>query len=516
MKYHESKLDKDLRGWFLADMTKALLRRIFLTVGAFRGLNSLDINFTFPITAIAGKNGAGKSTILALAACAYHSPIDGYKLPKRSKAYYTFSDFFIQHSEEVSPQGIKIFYGIAHNNWSKKSTVTNGIGYQLRKKIKDGKWNDYDTRVQRTVVFLGIERIVPHYERSQSRSYSKVFKETTKKGWEDKVMSAVGIILGKSYEEFRYLQHSKYTLPVVKSKGITYSGFNMGAGESALFEIFSTLYSAGSGALLVIDEIELGLHAEAQRKFVDQLKIACFEMRTQILCTTHSSEIFDRLPADARYFIETVGQKTRLTSGVSSQFAFSKMSAKKGLELTILVEDDVAEAILLAALPAQTRLRVSICIIGSAAALARQLAANYIRKDTKPILAVYDGDQQAKASDNYGHARNMAEKVSEDFESWYQARSCHLPGETWPESWLLSKAKEVLPALSTTLGTTEDELTTAIEYGEQAGKHSEFYELGKQLGLEKSNCLMLFTTVICSIFALELAGLSKKIDELLG
>lgn len=247
MKYRESAKDKKLRTWFTSDMTCALLRRIRLDVGALRGLNSLDMDLTYPIAAIAGKNGVGKSTILAIACCGFHNIPTGYRLPKRKKPYYTFSDFFIQHANEVPPQGISIMYGIAHDNWKKTTDSPDipRIGMQERRKTKEGRWNDYDTRVKRNVVFLGIERIVPHSERSQSRSYSKSFRETTRKGWEENVMGIVGNILGKKYDKFLFLQHSKYTLPVVMCGGVFYSGFNMGAGENALFEIFSVIYSAG-------------------------------------------------------------------------------------------------------------------------------------------------------------------------------------------------------------------------------------------------------------------------------
>ncbi|WP_416204353.1 AAA family ATPase [Xanthomonas euvesicatoria] len=96
----------------------------------------------------------------------------------------------------------------------------------------------------------------------------------------------------------------------------------MGAGENALFEIFSIIYSCNKGALLVMDEAELGLHAKAQRLFIKKLKDVCVEMNLQVICTTHSREIFDCLPEDARFFVEAVGGKTRITSGVSSEFAF--------------------------------------------------------------------------------------------------------------------------------------------------------------------------------------------------
>ncbi|MFZ3127321.1 MAG: AAA family ATPase [Rhodoferax sp.] len=488
-----------------------------MTAGTLRGLNALDINFEYPITAIAGKNGAGKSTILALASCAFHNSASGFKLPKRKNAYYTFSDFFIQHSAEISPQGLSIAYWMAYNNWKKSPTIPEGVGiaFQVRKKIRGGKWNDYDTRVPRTVAFLGIERIVPHSERSQSRSYSKVFKATQPKGWETKVMDAVGFVLGKTYDDFRYHEHSKYSLPIVECGGATYSGFNMGAGENALFEIFSTIYAAGDGALLVLDEVELGLHSEAQRKFMDKLKDVCLEMHTQVVCTTHSKEIFDCLPNDARFYIEAVNGKTRVTPGISSEFAFAKLSSITGLELEIYLEDEVAMAILQASLPASIRNRVTFTVIGSATALARQLAALNVRGERVPVLAVFDGDQQAKEADNLDHAKRMAERPKPDFQIWFKDHICYLPGDAWPEMWLLQKAYEVIDPLTVVLGTDADELKDILEYGLQAGKHNEFHELSKHLGLNEQICLQYFTSVICQHLPNEFIALSEKIESVL-
>ena len=104
MKYRESQQDKRLRQWFLNDNTKALLRSISIKSGAIRGLTPFRVDFEYPITAFAGVNGAGKSTLLALACCAYHNSPKSFKLPKRKNSYYTFSDFFVQHSEEQGPQ----------------------------------------------------------------------------------------------------------------------------------------------------------------------------------------------------------------------------------------------------------------------------------------------------------------------------------------------------------------------------------------------------------------------------
>lgn len=79
----------------------------------------------------------------------------------------------------------------------------------------------------------------------------------------------------------------------------------MGAGESAVFEILTTLFAIGKGALLIIDEIELGLHEKAQYRFIEELKKICLELKCQVICSTHSYAILYSLPPEARVFIES-------------------------------------------------------------------------------------------------------------------------------------------------------------------------------------------------------------------
>jgi len=518
MKYRETSIDTKLRDWFKNDLTKCLLRGINLEKGTLRGLTPFQLSIDFPILALAGKNGAGKSTLLALACCAYHNETNGYRPPKRNLPYYTFSDFFIQHPRELSPQGIGIRYGIAHNNWRKSVSIPEGvgIGWQWRAKKKGGKWNNYDKRVKRNVVFFGIDRIVPHAERGTSRSYSRAFKETPSKGWEEKVRTTVGEILGKKYDDFHYLEYSKYSLPIVTIGKTVYSGLNMGAGENALFEIFSVLHDCGKGALLVIDEIELGLHAEAQRKFIKELKKTCHELQAQVICTTHSREIFEQLPQDARCFVETVNGKTKIFSGISSEYAFSKLSGIGSNELNIFVEDDVAKSLLIAALPADRRTRISISVIGSSSCLARQLAAVYLCKDKNSVLAVFDGDQRAKEGQLVEHARNMAEITQESekgkFDEWIKGKIGYLPGVTWPEALLMQAGKEAAEDIATLVGSDSDSVVEALTKGEKAGKHGELHRAGMELGLERES----FMQIIAGVVARKLSDSFEEVANQIG
>lgn len=519
MSYRESNLDRNLRKWFSNDFSKSLLRSINLRNGNMRGLSPFNINFEYPITAIAGRNGSGKSTILALSSCAYHNKSNGFKLPRRKQSYYTFADFFVQHSEDLPPQGINILYGIAHDNWKRTTQIPSGvgIGYQLRSKKKAGKWNDYANRIKRDVVFLGIERIVPHIEKSQSKSYSRSFLHSGDAGWEIKVKDAVGKILGKRYDDFKYVSHSKYRLPIVTVNGNTYSGFNMGAGENALFEVLSIMHAVSEGALVVIDEIELGLHSEAQKKFVQILKELCKERSLQIICTTHSRDIFSQLPDDARIFVENINGKSVVTPGISPDYAFSKLSSENSLELYVFVEDRVAKSILLAVLPSCVRSRISLEVIGSSSALSRQLSAIHNRENRPPFLAIFDGDQRNKEKHNLDHAFSMSEaKDKDEFKSWATNKLTYLPGDTWPESWLVQKCSESIDSLARLLNLEAGELEDVLERGLEAGKHNEFNEIGNLVGLDETDALNRFCINVAQNHFNDFVDIVSHIEAALG
>lgn len=519
MKFNESNLDRSLRRWFQNDNAHQLLRVINLYEGRVRGLTKFRLDFDYPITAIAGKNGVGKSTVLALACCAFHAKKDSFKLPNRRNHYYTFVDFFIQHAEDIPPEGIGISYGIAHNNWRTSESFPNKecLGYQTRKKKKNGKWNAYDDRVYRNVVFLGIDRIVPHNEKSQSKSYSRAFSYTGEHGWEEKVRITVGDILGRSYEDFKFVSHSKYRLPIVALNGRKYSGFNMGAGENALFETLSVMYSVSEGALVVIDEIELGLHAEAQKKFINALKKICQDRKLQIICTTHSKEIFESLPHDARVFIDNINGRSSILKGISPEFAFSKLSAESSNELTLLVEDTVAKSIVQSVIPKILRTRMSIEVIGSATALSRQLSANYNRSKRENIVVIYDADQRKKEKDNINHAYDMMESKEnrDEVEEWLRGRMLYLPGDTWPERWLMdkviSRASLIAPLFNTDLGEFIDIARSARE----AKKHSEIFFMAKRLGLEDTYVLSTISCFIGSNFRDEFKEIIDRLEGMM-
>jgi predicted ATPase len=489
--YRYSILDNKNLKWFTQDTSKGTLVRIKIVEGQIRGLKTgFEVHFQYPITAIAGKNGSGKTTALALAACAYHNNDRTDIIFKRKKSYYTLSDFFIQSKEEVFPEGITIGYQFLHNKWKKRFA---GLGWQKRIKKQGGRWNDYSKRVRRDVVHLGIGRIVPPTENSASRNYKGVFSPIGEQGWERSVAEIVGSIIDKDYSSFYYQNHSKYYLPVVSAGETTYSGFNMGAGENALFEMFSVILSLPAGFLLLVDEIELGLHEKAQRKLIEQLKIICEKTHMQVICTTHSSAILDCLPPEGRIFLEDVGDESLVTSGISSLFASGKLSGRNNAELDIFVEDEVAQSIIEASINHELRIRTNIIPIGSAPAVMRQLAANYRLHNGRSACVILDGDQKSNINDLVKDFINTLEISTENKKrlarEWVNKRRGFLPGSDWPEKWLLSSClenQEAIEAMANEFDLPENEMTNILKDSIRAGKHKEFYTLGEYLHIDEN------------------------------
>jgi hypothetical protein len=504
VKYYYSQVDKDNLSWFSKDLTVQSLTEVNLSEGHLRGLNPFTLSFTYPISAIAGRNRSGKSTIITMAACAFHNSKSGFKLPERNLPYYTFSDFFVQSSEEVPPEGVKIKYRIMHNHWTKSPRAPDGTGnlYQIREKHKGGKWNNYDRRVERNVVFFGVQRVVPPVERSVARSYRARFSEQTSVKWEADVQSSVGRILGANYDGFKMNTYGKYRLPVVGSDGVRYSGFNMGAGENALFGIFSTIHESPIGTLLVIDEIELGLHAQAQKRLVNELKEACKQRHIQVVCTTHSATILRALPPEARFYVENVPGKTNVIPGVSPDYAEGRLSGEHSKELDIYVEDGVARDLLIANMGSGLRRRARLIPIGSATAVIRHLAA--IRKDprTSECVAILDGDQKsqlASLNSNFISALEKYEDKNEEL-NWLSERLFFLPGDTWPERWMIDMMLENnLDGLAEDLGSTRAELGSCLIQAKAAGKHNEIFQLATDLCLDTENVLRTVSRRIVTI-----------------
>lgn len=62
-----------------------------------RGFSGARVSFDFPVTALVGPNGGGKSTVLGAAACAYKDVKPGTFFPKSSIGDNSMSEWSIEY-----------------------------------------------------------------------------------------------------------------------------------------------------------------------------------------------------------------------------------------------------------------------------------------------------------------------------------------------------------------------------------------------------------------------------------
>lgn len=484
MLYRDSQLDITNRNWFAHDRSCNLLKSISVSNGHIRGVCPMYVPFAYPITAIVGENGAGKSTILALVSCAFHNTTDFQPQNrirnhvKRPRFYYTYSDFFTFAPQEEGISDIEIKAEYATQSGTKTDT---------RKKKKSGKWTDYNRRPARAVSYLGINRIVPPSESSPHKQYVQNFAAEGILSDEQisQIKQALSKIFDRNYSGIDLLIYKTYRLFETERGRVSYTGFNMGAGENAVLGLLVEILLAGRGALIVVDEIELGLHAKAQRQLINVLKEWCNINHNQIVCSTHSKTVLDAIPPDGRIFIKRADGQTDILPGISSEFAFEKLSGERGLELDIFVEDEVGQAFLENTIPQTLRERINIIPVGSDQAILKHIAVHY-REKKYSFIAFLDGDKHTQQNEEIEqikkHLETRLDHSDEDFDSFMRARLYYLPGNEWPEKELVSSALRAC--------TLDDimeqwnfpdfhDLTSYLEQALSAGKHNEFYSLSQ-------------------------------------
>lgn len=302
-------------------------------------------------------------------------------------------------------------------------------------------------------------------------------------------MNSLRTIFGKNYSELKLKEYKNCRLFVVNNV-IPYTGYNMGAGEHAVLNLLYEIITAGKGALIVVDEIELGIHISAQKGLVSVLKELCKKYHCQIVCSTHSQYILEELPLDGRILIQSSSNSTTIFPDVTPEFALTNMSGSNVPELTILVEDERGEDFLKGIIASELRRRVRICQIGSAdGPIPRHMAA-YYREGNHRYCSFMDGDKRRKRND---HQRTMKKELGdrlrmtdEEFTDYLDSRMFYLPGTTWPEKHLMEETlRQADFAILANWGITDNEIRNYCNMALASGKHSEIFTLSRELGIDE-------------------------------
>jgi energy-coupling factor transporter ATP-binding protein EcfA2 len=355
------------------------LRRV--TLKKIRGFEDRSVSFDFPVTAIVGPNGHGKTTVLGAAGLIYKAVKPRRFFAKSGKYDATMKDWVIEYElidKQLNPR----------------------LPVQRTASFLKAKWNR--TAVDRDVLVFGVERTVPATERTNLvRAMGNKFAAAREVPLTAEVAQSVERILGRRIAGFSRLDVDKAGRVTMFAgqtpNGSGYSEFHFGAGEASVIRMVGEIEAAADNSLILIEEIENGLHPVAVKRMVHYLLDVATRKSCQVVFTTHSNDALDPLPSDAIWS----AVNGELNRGKLDIVALRTITGQVDARLAIFVEDRFAEDM------AKTMLRYfggvelsAVKVHGMGGAVpAMQVNAQHNVDPTRrfPSICLLDGDQADSA-----------------------------------------------------------------------------------------------------------------------
>lgn len=417
------------------DKAQILFPKLFIKemhITKLKGLYNLDLEFDKNLVAIMGVNGAGKSTILHALACVNNRYEKGEE--------YKFNYFFTPTPDTTWKDSC--FSVVTYDENEKKTSE------KIFSKNKK-RWINYANRSKRDIYYLGVSTCIPEIEIEKTKSFINYISNQDNGKNAKNVINDASYILNKNYADLLLNKTSKKKyIGVSTEEGFSYCSLSMGAGEQRVIKILQMIYDAHQYSMILVDELDLLLHADAFRKLVKKLYEIASKKHIQIIFTTHSMEMIELTEfADIRY-IERKPEKYVVYDSIKPDLLYS-LSGKKIKEYVIYVEDVLAEAIVRKVAKEINMLRhISIIQFGTIEN-GFTVAAGMVLggTDITNTLVVMDGDKYKSEEEKWAQIK----KVLSGTENWHKKRiekalsiivQFNLPLNTPPEKYIWEMLKK--------------------------------------------------------------------------
>lgn len=353
-------------------------------INKVRSFISSEITFEFPVTALIGPNGSGKSSILGAAGCAYKSIKPSIFFPKCVIGDETMSGWEIEY---------EIIDRDERQQRIKRSS-----------KFKRLKWVRGDV-ADRKVLYFGIERTVPAGEKSKFKKLknSSYHYEGKLETIDNSTARYINHILGKPVDSFKHTIIDRTDTFFVGNNGNTnYSEFHFGAGESSIIRMVSEIENASDHSLVLIEEIENGLHPIATQRMVEYLIDVAKRKSIQSVITTHSDYALIPLPDEGIWACIN----GKLTQGKLNIEALRAVSGRIDKKIAIFVEDEFAKEWVACILREHLGIRFEQIEIHAVSGDGNALKTHLSHCDNPAIksksLCILDGDSRHEKNEKQG------------------------------------------------------------------------------------------------------------------
>ena len=387
-----------------------------------RGINDLQVNFGYPVTVVAGPNGCGKSTVLFSCACAYDVP---------GKRDYSPAVFFPGLKAKFAPEVSDVQGNTSFEYYFVDHGQRLGMAWRRSKSWSKSFMGRKNGRQPARALYL--RTLANLTSPSEVRSILQIGNQVFDSNDIDADLIAFAHkVLPFKYRGLKLLTLKDKELLFADREGATtpYSEFHMSAGERALLRISKDI-SRLNNALILIDEIEAGLHPYTQQQVMLELQRLALRNNLQIIVTSHSSVILESVPPEGRVFLERTADNVTVQPPYRDIFQRAFYGRAQN-QLSVLCEDSVAEALIWGVLD---RINPDLQLTHDSITVGRDTGKDQFAQHVEALgkfnlldefVFVLDGDARAVE----GQIVQTASKFNRFVKPLF------LPGNAPPEEWI--------------------------------------------------------------------------------
>lgn len=432
-------------------------------IKGLRGIRDLRVPLPFPVMALAGENGCGKTTVLFALACAYRLP--GVK-NQDFRPSILFPDF--RPRDDRKPPELDDIAAIRDER-AKTELVFSYVAKQERLSMRwsrNKSWNRSffgrkdGKQPERTIYLRTLANLSSP---SEVRSVLQLaLREIHAYEVDAANITFAQSILGFRYARLHMIEEGEKNLLFAQRQygddpvSSGYSEFHMSAGERAVLRLSIDL-SQLTDALVLIDEVEAGLHPYVQQMLMLELERLALRNNLQIVVTTHSPIVLDAVPPEARVFLARTPSDVQRLEPYRDIIQRALYGHSEHV-LSILCEDEDAEALLrgiLDALAPKIGFQQNDIVLGRDTGKDQFLqhleALGKFRK-LRDVLFVLDGDGREIGPRMQARAEKMGQNANVLF----------LPGNDAPEVWAWKIIETHVSDYAPELGFDETTLRTEM------------------------------------------------------